>query len=138
MKPAAVPALILSAGLAVGACAAGDVPPATVDGGRTGAACFIPDTVRNFRSNGDAQVFVRAGRGEVYELNSGFCRGLSSARGLALSAGPGGGRACVGDSVEIAVTGPGLQGENDTRCRARVERRLTGAEVAALEPRLRP
>jgi hypothetical protein len=137
MKPTA-PLLILSAGLSLSACAAGDVPRATVDGGRADRACFIPDTVRNFRSNGDAQVYVRAGRGEIYELNSGFCRGLSSARSLALSGGPGGGRSCVGDSVEIAVAGPGLQGENNTRCRARVERRLTAEEVEALEPRLRP
>lgn len=131
-------ALILSTGLALSACAAGDMPSATVDGARADRACFIPDTVRNFRSNGDAQVFVRVGRGEVYELNSGFCRGLSSARSLALGAGPGGGRSCVGDSVEIAVAGPGLQGENNSRCRARVERRLTAEELAALEPRLRP
>ena len=135
---AVAPSLLLIAGLALSACAAGDMPHATVDGGRGERACFIPDTVRNFRSNGDAQVYVRAGRGEVYELNSGFCRGLSSARSLALSAGPGGGRSCVGDSVEIAVSGPGLQGENNSRCRARVERRLTEEEIAALEPRLRP
>ncbi|WP_125255865.1 DUF6491 family protein [Brevundimonas fluminis] len=133
-----LPALLPIAGFALSACAAGDVPPATVDGGRGERACFIPDTVRNFRAASDAQVYVRAGRGQVYELNSGFCRGMSSARSIALTAGPGGGRACVGDSVEIAVSGPGLQGENDTRCRARVERRLTEGEIAALEPRLRP
>ena len=138
MKAVVAIAFAVTAGLGLSACAPGDVPLATVDAGGAERACFIPDSVRNFRSAGDAQVYVRAGRGQVYELNSGFCRGLSSARSLALTAGPGGGRACVGDSVEIAVSGPGLQGENDTRCRARVERRLTEAEVAALEPRLRP
>ncbi|HEV2083097.1 MAG TPA: DUF6491 family protein [Brevundimonas sp.] len=130
--------LLLSFGLALTACNAGDVPRATIDGPSPERACFIPDTVRNFRPEGDARVYVRAGRNEVYELGSGFCRGLSSARSLALSAGAGGGRSCVGDSVEIAVSGPGLQGENDSRCRARVVRRLTEAEIAALEPRLRP
>lgn len=137
MKPF-LPLGVLSAASLLAACSAGDTPLATVDAGLPNGSCFVPSAVNNFRSNGDAQVYVRVGRGQVYELNSGFCRGLSSARSLALSAGPGGGRACVGDSVEIAVSGPGLQGENDSRCRARVERRLTDEEVAALPSRLRP
>lgn len=101
--------------------------------------CFLPQTVRNFRSDGDATTYVLAGRNEVFELSSGFCRGLSSARSLAVSASLGsGGRSCAGQTIDIAVSGPSLTNENNSVCRAEVVRKLTPDEVAALPSRLRP
>ena len=124
---------------AVSACA-----PMESGGGPTAAgsarACFLPSTVVNFRSDGDAVTYIRAGRNEVYELRaSGFCRGLSSANSIGVSGPAGGGSTpCVGDYVDLAVRGPGLQNENNSQCRAQVSRRLTAEEVAALPNRMRP
>lgn len=120
------------------ACAPGDVPPATIGAPGSARACFIPDTVRNFRPANDSVVYVRAGRNEVYEVNSAFCRGLSNAQSIALSSGIGGGSACVDDSITIQLAGPGLASGDSSRCQARVTRRLTEEEVAALPSRLRP
>lgn len=101
--------------------------------------CFLPQTVVNFRADGDTTAYVRAGRAEVFEVKSGFCRGLSAARSLSVSGGLGsGGRTCVGQTVDIAVAGPSLTNENNSVCRAEVVRRLTPEEVAALPSRLRP
>ena len=96
--------------------------------------CFLSQTMVNFRSDGDTTTYVRAGRGSVFELSSGFCRGLNSARSLAIS----GNRTCTGETVDLAVSGPSLTNENNSVCRAKVVRQLTRAEVAALPARLRP
>ncbi len=102
-------------------------------------ACFLPQTTVNFTADRDTTAYIRAGRNEVFELQSGGCRGLTSARSIALSAvsNPGS-RVCVGDTVGLTTAGPSLANENNSQCRAQVVRRLSEAEVAELPGRLRP
>lgn len=95
--------------------------------------CFRPDQVRNFRQGGTAQLFLRVNRDEVFELNTGGgCMDVDFAQQLAITpdgAGIVGSRICTGDWTRITL--PRSTPGNET-CRARVERRLTAEEVAAL------
>ena len=125
------------AALVVAACA----PMVSVEPQDRAAAraCFLPQTTINFTVDRDTTAYIRAGRNEVYELQSGGCRGLGAARSLSLSSiSSQGSRVCVGDTVGVTTAGPSLANENNSACRAQVVRRLTEAEVAALPSRLRP
>ena len=123
--------------LAVSSCA----PPPVAPGDRSVVAgerqCFLPQTMRNFRPDGDTGAYVRDGRDDVYLVASSGCRGLSASRVFSLSP-LGGGSACVGDTVDIATSGPSIRGENNSTCSGRVMKQLTDDEVAALPSRLRP
>ena len=99
--------------------------------------CFRPSTVRNYRTHHDTTAYVRDIRGQVFELQTTGCRGLSHSRTLGISPQTGG-TACVGDAVTVATAGPSLMGENNSVCSARVTRELTEAQVEALPSRLRP
>lgn len=132
--------IVATTALALSSCAPNGVSPLDrVSVAGADRPCFLPQTVVNFRSDGDTTTYVRAGRNDVFELKSGFCRGLGSARSLAVSGGLGtGGRSCAGQTIDIAVSGPSLTNENNSVCRAEVVRKLTPDEVAALPSRLRP
>lgn len=128
---------ISTAILATAACA-----PTTggeTDAPRAERACFNADQVQNFRQGRMGQVYVRALGGDVFEIDSsGGCTNLDFAQRLAIvpdGAGLAGGRVCTLDSVRLAV--PGSTSATDV-CRARVMRRLTVEEVAALPARQRP
>lgn len=125
--------------LAIGGCAPvspGVQAPVSAASARQ---CFLPQTVVNFRADRDTTAYVRAGRGEIYELQTGGCRGLTASRSLTISsASGGGGRLCVGASVALRTEGPSMQGENNSVCGARIIKRLTAEEVATLPDRLRP
>jgi hypothetical protein len=129
---------LLAAGLAA-ACAPTPGPDAASDGSRRAeTSCFSVDQVRNFRQGGAGQVYVRA-QGGVYQLDvAGGCPNLDFTSRLAIlpdGAGLAGGRVCTFDSVRVAV--PGATSATDV-CRARVTRRLTDEEIAALPDRQRP
>lgn len=127
--------IVATAALALASCAPGGMSSrdrAAV--AETDRPCFLSQTMVNFRSDDDTTVYVRAGRNAVFELRTGFCRGLNSARSLAIS----GNRTCTGETVDLAVSGPSLTNENNSVCRAEVARQLTPDEVAALPARLRP
>lgn len=128
------------AGLAAVGCAPTTGPDATPGGSaRAERRCFNVDQVQNYRQTTATQVNVRALGGDVYQLDAaGGCWDLDSAVRLAIlpdGAGLAGGRACVGDLVRLAV--PGAPTDGGT-CRARVTKRLTDAEIAALPSRQRP
>lgn len=129
---AAVTALALIAAAPAPARTAASVAPE-----RAARQCFLPQTVVNFRTAEDTTAYVRAGRGEVYQLQSGGCRGLTASRSLTIVSRSGGG-ACVGETVGLNTAGPSLTNENYTACSARIVKRLTPEEVAALPARLRP
>lgn len=93
--------------------------------------------MRNYRTLHDTTAYVRDLRGQVFELQTAGCRGLSASRTLGLLPQTSN-SACVGDAVTVAMAGPSLMGENNSVCAARVTRRLTGAEIEALPSRLRP
>lgn len=129
-------AVVAVAALALGAVA--PAPPTTpADEGSTERQCFRPQTVRNYRTDHDTTVYVRDLRGQVFELQTTGCRGLSASRTLGILAQTGG-RACVGDPVTVSTAGPSLMGENNSVCSARVTRKLSEAGVEALPSRLRP
>lgn len=122
------------------ACAPVDEMGAPGDGAaRAERQCFSPEQVRNFRQGRTGQLYVRASRNDVYELNSaGGCTDLDFAQQLAITAdgaGLAGGRICTGDWARITV--PGSTSRLST-CRARVDRVLTADEVAALPGAQRP
>lgn len=124
-------------GLTMTACAPTEAPDAALP--RAERACFNADQIQNFRSGRSGQLYVRALGGDVYQLDTaGGCTNLDFAQRLAIlpdGAGLAGGRVCTTDSVRIAVAG--AASPTDT-CRARITRRLTDAEVAALPARERP
>jgi hypothetical protein len=128
---------LLAIGLASAACAPTPTPGEA--GTRAERTCFNADQVQNFRAGRMGQLYVRALGGDVYELeSSGGCTSLDFAQRLAIlpdGAGLAGGRVCTLDSVRLAV--PGTSSSTEV-CRARVMRRLTEEEVAALPSRQRP
>lgn len=115
------------------------------DMGMPGAApgperqCFYGEQVRNFRSGGPGQIYVRAMRDQVFELNSsGGCTDLDFAQRIAITpdiGGPAGGRICTGDWARITLPDSSAPVRS---CRARVSRVLTEAEIAALPGAHRP
>lgn len=119
--------------------AAGPAPQVASPGGDSSAErqCFRPQTVRNYRTDHDTTAYVRDLRGQVFELQTAGCRGLSASRTLGISPQTGG-TACVGEAVTVATAGPSTMGENNSVCAARVTRKLTAAEIEALPSRLRP
>ena len=101
--------------------------------------CFYGDQVRNFRAGGTGQLYIRALRGQVFELNSsGGCTDLDFTHRLAITpelGGLGGGRICTGDWARITLPAASAPVQS---CRARVSRVLTEAEIAALPDARRP
>lgn len=135
--------LVSSATIAALAVLAASCAPTTetADPGENAARperqCFSSDQVRNFREGGSGQLYIRARRDQVFELNtSGGCLDLNVATSLIITGDPplGGSRICTGDWARIAV--PGTLSSNV--CRARVERVLTAEQVAALPGSHRP
>ena len=128
------PFLYLSAALVLGACA----PGLESVGGQDASAssprqCFTGSRVRNFRSDGSSQVYVRANDNTVYEMNTGGCPGLDVTSTLVLTSdSPIGDQLCVGEYARITVPG------STNICRARVSRALTAEEVASLPRSSRP
>jgi hypothetical protein len=110
---------------------------------QTGASperqCFDVNFVRNFRQSPPAVVYVRSGQNEVFKLaSSGGCFDLDYANRLAITSDVGsigGSRLCTGDWARIAVPG---SSNLPNVCRARIEKKLTAEEVAALPSRERP
>lgn len=117
---------------------------ATVDGAdgdaapRSARRCFSVSQVENFRQGRSNQVFLRAGRDDIYELNAtAGCQDLDFANRLAIlpDGGAAGSRLCVGDWARVVV--PGAMASAAV-CRARISRKLTAEEIAALPGAHRP
>lgn len=125
-----MPSILMIGGVVLAGCA-----PASTDQIATATPerqCMFPDDVQSFRVRStDQTVFVRGTGNAVFELQpAGDCRGLNEAMRLAVVDQVS--RVCAGDWTMIAsASSPGP-------CRARVVKRLTTAEVAALPERDRP
>ncbi|MFJ6025072.1 DUF6491 family protein [Brevundimonas sp. NPDC092305] len=127
---------------AIASLAAGCAPTADTPAVQTAASerqCFNVDFIRNFRQSPPSIVYVRAGRDDVFQLNaSGGCFDLDYANSLAITpdiGAVGGSRLCTGDWARIAVPG---RPDVPNVCRARIEKKLTAEEIAALPSRERP
>lgn len=116
-----------------------DTADGAVGGGASARQCFNVSQVTNFRQGRHSQVFLRVGRSEVYELNAaGGCSDLDFASQLIItpdSGGATGARLCVGDSARIYARG---STQTPMACRARITRKLTEEEIAALPDSHRP
>jgi hypothetical protein len=124
-----VPALLLAA-----ACA--PAPDAALNP-RSADTCFMSDRVVNFRVGPSPSIYVKALGGDVYEMQTtSSCPGIESANTLAFTPLVGSSsRTCVSDSLSVDVA---VAGASSNRCRARVVRKLSEEEVAALPSRYRP
>lgn len=112
--------------LAVSACA----PTSGMDGADgAGRQCMFVSQVRSFSSGDEESVIVRAG-GDAYELSAvGYCAEIDWANEVAIDTLGGGSTLCVGEQTDLVVRPLGGPVE---RCRVRVTRALTEAEVEAL------
>jgi hypothetical protein len=100
--------------------------------------CFNVSQVTNFRQGRTDQVFLRVGRGDIYEMTGAACRDLDFANRLAILpdiGGVGGSRLCTGDWARVVV--PGSASSTDV-CRVRIARKLTAEEVEALPGAYKP
>lgn len=100
--------------------------------------CFGVERIDNFQVGRPDQLFVRADRDAVYELNTIGCDSLNitpSSLALVPDYATAGSLLCTGDQARIVT--PDARSPASA-CRARVSRRLTEAEVAALPVRHRP
>jgi len=133
---------IVALGLVALLDACAPTPGAAVDSAGDSVSarqCFNVSQVNNFRQGRTNQVFLRVGRSDVYELNAaGGCWDLDFANQLAIIpdlGGSAGSRLCSGDAARIIVPGSTAPG---SVCRARVTRKLTAEEIAALPDAQRP
>ncbi len=101
--------------------------------------CLNISQVTNFRQGRHNQLFLRIGRSEVFELvSAGGCTDFDFANQLAImpdSGGATGARLCVGDTARVYAHG---SSETPMACRARITRKLTDEEIAALPDSHRP
>ncbi len=99
--------------------------------------CFDQSRVTNFRQGDARSLYIRVLNRDVYQLSAGGCLDIDFAVTLAITQDFGGsGQVCVGDTVRLYTAGgPGV---TDVPCRARIDRKLTEAEIEALPSRQRP
>lgn len=99
--------------------------------------CFWASSLRNFRQGDYGQLYIRDRSNQVFEVTTlDRCQDLDRANAVAFQSDFGSaGRLCVGDTARITVRS---LGGNPDSCRARIERRLTADEIAALPDDQRP
>lgn len=138
MRRIVIASLGLSALLA--ACApTSDSAVQTASGAEPVHSCFSTLQVQNFRQGRMNEVYLRVGRSDVYRLDAvAGCNDLDFANRLAIVSdfgGAAGDRVCSDDTVRVIVPGTASPA---SVCRARISRKLTTEEVAALPERQRP
>ena len=93
-------ALVAATALALAAAAPAPQVASAVGEPSAERQCFRPQTVRNYRTQHDTTAYVRDLRGQVFELQTTGCRGLSASRTLAISPQTGG-AACVACRTQL-------------------------------------
>lgn len=106
-------------------------PPAPgADGEVEARRCFLVSQVRNFSAAEDGNIVVHASRRSAFELSAvGYCRDIDWANQVAIQPLVGQSSLCVDDLADLIVRPLGGDPE---RCRVRVTRSLTEAEIEAL------
>ncbi|WAC59181.1 DUF6491 family protein [Brevundimonas sp. SL130] len=119
------------------ACAPGATTVAAAEGQTSTARCFRTDAIRNFRVDGQTDLYIRSLRDDVFLINTaGGCFDLDSASSIAVTPTIGGSdNICVGDSVRVIVPGSSF---GSGACRAFVTKSLNADEITALPSRARP
>lgn len=131
---------VLASLSALAACApmAGSETDPSMTAASGARQCFTPSQVTNFRQGGDDRsIYLKVLNRDVFELRSGGCTDLNFTNAIQIRQDLGdSSRICVGDTTQL-ISGSGSSLAN-IPCRARVERRLTEADIAAIPPRDRP
>lgn len=97
--------------------------------------CFFQNQIQSFRVR-DQDMFIRGPGKAVFQLETvGYCRDLDTAMAVAFLPHGGLNRLCTGDWTQVVPSGATPPA---TLCRARIVKRLSDAEVAALPERDRP
>lgn len=130
--------LVLAAGLA--ALSPGCAPaPASTSGGASAMAevrpCFNVSQVHNFRTAAPDTLYLRARVSEVFELRTSPCPGSDFANALTIVPDGPGDQLCPGDRARLQTSGEGTTG---LTCVARVVRKLTPEQAAALPDSAQP
>ena len=142
------------AGLGLAACAAGVAAqpspaqpspaqpsparqsPAPGRHGPPRSQCFFHNDVQNFAAADEQSVYIRVGARDVYRLEVfAPCPDIDWSLRVGLRNFGGSSWLCVGDQVDVFVP---IRGFGPNRCPARIGRKLTPEEVAALPKRARP
>lgn len=101
-----------------------------------GRQCFFQQQVDNFRAGATPTLYLKVRGSGVYAVSTGGgCTDLDIAYRLAIVPDAGSSRLCTDDFVTLSTAGS--TGSPQT-CRARIEKKLTDEEVAALPARSRP
>ena len=118
------------------ACAPGQ-PAANAAGAGGARQCFWASSLTNFRQGDHGHLYIRDRADQVFAVSTlERCQELDLASSVAIHSDFGSvGRLCVGDPARITLRS--LGGEPAT-CRARIDRRLTPEEIAALPDDQRP
>ncbi|MFT4955101.1 MAG: hypothetical protein ACI8U3_001483 [Brevundimonas sp.] len=100
------------------------------DGEAEARRCFLVSQVRNFSAADAGTIVVHASRRSAFELAAvGYCRDIDWANQVAIQPLVGASNLCVDDLADLVVRPLGGDIE---RCRVRVTRSLTEAEIEAL------
>ena len=108
------------------------MPPSATgpDGQVETRRCFFVNQVRNFSAAEDGKIVVHASHRSAFALTAvGYCRDIDWANQVAIQPLAGESRLCVDNLADLVVRP--LGGSAD-RCRIRVTRSLTEAEIEAL------
>lgn len=99
--------------------------------------CFWASSLSNFRQGDHDSLYIRDRSDQVFAVSTlERCQELDLASSVAIQSDFSSvGRLCVGDRARITMRGLGGEPAN---CRARVDRRLTADEIAALPDSQRP
>lgn len=136
MRTVPIPmALALSLGLTpLAACAPG---PQGLQTAATARQCFWGSSLTNFRQGDPGHLYIRDRADQVFEVSTlERCQDLDHASAVAIQSDFSSvGQLCVGDRARITLRSLGGEPAN---CRARIDRRLTPDEIAALPDSQRP
>lgn len=127
-------ALVSAALATVTACAPAQVPDAGYSSG-AGRQCFTAAQLQNFRGSDAGPIYVRARGSDVFELTTAGCPGVNFANSLDIRPDGTSSLLCVGETVRLF---PGNRRSAPVICEARVSRKLTSEQVAALPQRDQP
>ncbi|WP_292085604.1 MULTISPECIES: DUF6491 family protein [unclassified Brevundimonas] len=137
--PRLIPALLTATAslVALAGCAPTASNPTAASTSAAQRQCLFQNDVQSFRvRSSDQTVFVRGIGKAVFELQvSGACRDMDHAMGMAFWPQRGLDRLCTGDTTQIVFSGGTPPA---TPCHARIVKKLSEAEVAALPDRDRP
>ncbi|QTC90388.1 DUF6491 family protein [Brevundimonas goettingensis] len=126
--------LVPAVGLMVGSAALPAAAPARAEAPER--QCFSQQQVDNFRSGRDQTLYLKVRGSGVYQLTTaGACLDLDHAYQMAIVPEMGASRLCTDEWATLAVPGSAAPVQ---ACRARIDKKLTDAEVAALPARSRP